>query len=321
MSSREGRELGAEERRKVAADFGAKLTAARHQKGLSVEEVADQLRLRDWQIRALEDGQIADLIAPIYASGYINSYAQLLGMNREELGELPTECYGEEPDLQSNYPAQGRGKLIAGRLAHKFVYVLITAFIVLPILTWYGRGPLEALLPSAEKSAPEATVIETLARPPAESAKQPDPELAATESEKPRSALASMAPLPDVLGEIARVRDRQSREALGEADFEGESIELPDVPETTVPDDTGSGFVLTLLEESWVEVTDQTGERVLYDLLQPGSDYPLQGSAPFTLLIGNARGAQLSRSEQDIDLAEYTQGNVIRLTTDQISPP
>jgi len=66
--------------------------------------------------------------------------------------------------------------------------------------------------------------------------------------------------------------------------------------------------------ESWVEVRD-AGNRILLSQLNPsGVEHHVEGRPPFSLVVGNARGVQLTYNGKPVDLAPHTRVEVARLT-------
>ena len=66
-------------------------------------------------------------------------------------------------------------------------------------------------------------------------------------------------------------------------------------------------------EQSWVEITDASGQVVLSRLLQPGEAVPLDGALPMKVRIGNASATQLAFRGQPVALAPFTRDNIARL--------
>ena len=93
------------------ASPGARLKAAREAQGLSIEEVADRLRLNEALVLAMEEDRFGLLGAPVFARGHLKNYAALVGAPEREVmadfdvGEMP------EPTF---LPAGGRTP-VAGR--------------------------------------------------------------------------------------------------------------------------------------------------------------------------------------------------------------
>jgi cytoskeleton protein RodZ len=77
---------------------------------------------------------------------------------------------------------------------------------------------------------------------------------------------------------------------------------------------TAKRIELVFTDESWVEIRDAEGRVVFSQLNAPGTRRRVEGTAPFSLVIGNATGVRLRYNDADIDLAPYTRIDVARLT-------
>lgn len=78
-------------------ELGALLRQTREDKGLSLDEIASKIKLPARAIKFLEEGHITDLPHPVYARGFMKSYAEILGIDREEIIE----------HLQKAFPMDG----------------------------------------------------------------------------------------------------------------------------------------------------------------------------------------------------------------------
>ncbi|TME06004.1 MAG: helix-turn-helix domain-containing protein [Chloroflexi bacterium] len=78
--------------------IGAVLAAKRGERGLSIEQVEAATRVRADHLRAMEADQFDRLPAPVYAKGYLRTYATYLGLDPDELlAALPSN--GRRPSL------------------------------------------------------------------------------------------------------------------------------------------------------------------------------------------------------------------------------
>ncbi len=87
--------------------LGADLKAARVRDGLDLPEVANRLRIRRAYIAAIEEGRFDDLPAPVYAVGFVRSYADLLGLDGENAVEAfkrETSALDGETELVFPFP-------------------------------------------------------------------------------------------------------------------------------------------------------------------------------------------------------------------------
>lgn len=63
--------------------LGERLRSARKARALSVQQVADSLRLEEASVIALEDGRFDAMGAPVFVRGHLRRYAQLVGLSPE----------------------------------------------------------------------------------------------------------------------------------------------------------------------------------------------------------------------------------------------
>ena len=66
-------------------ELGERFRAAREGRGLSLSEVAEQIRIRSVYLSAIEDENWAAIGAPVYVRGFLRTYARFLGLEPEEM--------------------------------------------------------------------------------------------------------------------------------------------------------------------------------------------------------------------------------------------
>ncbi|HUG04555.1 MAG TPA: helix-turn-helix transcriptional regulator [Steroidobacteraceae bacterium] len=93
---------------------GARLRIAREARGLSIEEVADRLRLNAALVLALEEDRMALLGAPVFAKGHLRNYALLVGVSEDEImasweaDEIPAPSFLPALDLHPRRRSHAR---------------------------------------------------------------------------------------------------------------------------------------------------------------------------------------------------------------------
>jgi cytoskeleton protein RodZ len=91
---------------------GARLRAAREGLGLTIEEIADRLRLNEALVLAMEEDRFGLLGAPVFARGHLKNYAILVGApEREVLADFDV---GEMPE-PTFLPAGGHAPVLRAR--------------------------------------------------------------------------------------------------------------------------------------------------------------------------------------------------------------
>lgn len=66
-------------------DIGGKLKEAREARGLTVTDVANELKIRTCYVEAMEDNKFMDLPPDIYRFGFIRTYADFLEIDVEQV--------------------------------------------------------------------------------------------------------------------------------------------------------------------------------------------------------------------------------------------
>jgi len=141
---------------------GQRLRAAREEKGLTLDEVANQTRIPLRHLQSLEESDWSKLPAPTYTIGFAKSYASAIGMDRTEIGEdLRAEMGGTRPEYSSTEvfePADPK------RTMPKWLVLSALGAIVAVVLllSWMSNRSLE----SDETAAPEAAATQPQQRVP-----------------------------------------------------------------------------------------------------------------------------------------------------------
>jgi cytoskeleton protein RodZ len=64
--------------------------------------------------------------------------------------------------------------------------------------------------------------------------------------------------------------------------------------------------------DSWTEVTDGRGQRLLYNLYRKGQSKQVTGKAPFTIFLGNAAAVTIEYNGQPYDASAHVHRNLAR---------
>jgi cytoskeleton protein RodZ len=75
----------------------------------------------------------------------------------------------------------------------------------------------------------------------------------------------------------------------------------------------GAALGFTFSGESWVEVMDASGKKVLSRRFKAGDAEEVLGRAPFTVTIGNASSTRMAFNGREFALDPHTRGAVARV--------
>ena len=271
----------------------AAFAARRVELGMSLDDVANQLKFSPRLIEALEAGEFDKLPGPTFARGMLRSYAKLLKLDPAPiLARLTPAGTGAQTSpeqavsLRTPIPFSEGGR--HGNLIYMVLSVVILAVVAFYAFEWYQEksGPAKLAFIDAGRETPAASAPPPAPQAPEPQAVPPETQAAppAPGDQKP-ATFASAGPAP--------------------------------VPETTSPSPLAPGkrrIVMHFDKESWVEIKGRNGVTLLSQLNAAGSEKVIDGEPPFQLTIGNAPGVQVTYNDQPVDLKPHFKVDVARLT-------
>lgn len=270
----------------IANPVGTRLREARERMGLSIADVAGQIKFAPRQIEALESGNLEHLPEMAFVRGFVRSYAKILKLDAQELLASISSAQAVTGDLTPisvnvPYPDANfaqRQNLIW--LGVALIAVLVVVF-VMRSTTDSADQELTSQVETPVLLPEEALVTGTdgldqnmVTQPEPVAAKTPEPKVPPVA--KPAKPAATLVPKPEV------------------------STTQPDVVRQL-----GSVRV-EFIEESWLEVKD-ADENILTSQIYPaGSEAKIEGNLPLSVLVGHAPSVRLYYKDQQVDLAPRT---------------
>jgi len=330
-----------------AASLGKMLCEARERAGLSVADVANQIKFAPRQIEALEADDFQHLPEMTFVRGFVRSYAKILDMDAQPLlALLPETSTSQMPLIPISVEVPFPG--VYSPNWHNLIWLgvtLLLAVLVVAFAAWHFTTPVaqpEAArvetpvpLPSKMEIMPASPVLEANANmPPVVPEAQPEFTDAQSSAlavkplaSNPRDALLTAGGRPEILPQAqskkpaAQLGTPQSpalRMALTASGKTEAPAQTQPVKPVAQPDTLPKTSTLHLVfdKDSWVEVRDSEG-KILSSRINPqGSELRLNGQAPFSLVISHAASVQLYHRGKQVDLTPYTRvsSEVARLT-------
>jgi len=257
---------------------GALLRRERERQGLTVQKVAEDLRLDRAVVEALEDGSYERNVPSVYSRGHLRKYQRLLGISVDEDRAAQLPLAGDEPLAVPVRPGP-RLMRIAPRVK-KLPWTRIgigTAILLILLLFWWSPWKHHVTVQAATSPvalAPETTSV----------AIEPVPAPAQTSEVAlpPAASAAAAAPAdsPADLAVTGRVR-----------------------------------LHLTFSANSWVDVRDSSGRRLFMGHGNPNTVKSLAGKAPFRVYIGNVSGVHVEINGREVPIdPTLIKGDIARFT-------
>jgi cytoskeleton protein RodZ len=276
------------------------LRKIRKDKGLSVIDVAGQLKLTQCTIKKLEESKFKELGAYTYVRGYIINYANLLGVDSDKYLALIPATEFEVPLVNTSSNLAKGIKL--RRQSRSMVNYLIGTFVVL-IVSVSGWYQLKKYTTVSKAVEPEIKI-----------------------SQSNNNSNSSLLNATSVVNEEGNDKDDENfhYSSLIPQNSENktpdtDNIELPTEDEAQMQNanqDTDEPVVqinyeisIEALETSWVKVEYLNGVKLHNDLLQPGM-IQLSSNEPVHFRIGNGSQVKVTINGKAIDLSQFSRKNI-----------
>jgi cytoskeleton protein RodZ len=278
---------------------GAELRGAREALGLTVSEVAHQLKLAPRQVEALEAGRFDALPGGTFVRGMLRNYARLVKLAPEPLLEHLAGRF-EAPDA-NRLAARYRQPVPFSDSARRSTFVYLG--LSLAVLTlgggvayqWYREHKAPAQLAAAAKR--------TAPRPAAPAAPKSEPKRVEPITQAQETAKVNATTQPPPPAAVEKVAAVSA---------------VPSAGSTPAMTDKRSGgshrLVIRCEEEAWIEVKDANDRMLVSSLNPPGSERIVRSRGPLTLVIGNAAHVQVIHNDKPVDLAAHTKLSIARFT-------
>lgn len=274
---------------------GDSLRRAREARGLKVEEAARALHLDTWIIEALEADDFEAIGAPVFAKGHLRQYGSMLGLATDDLMIAYYRVRGRHdappPPITATMarPEEGRGMFY---IAAVVVAVVIVA---LAVLLWFvaGRAPVQITSSSTGAPVADAAPVAAVAA---------EPQLDTT-PDRGATPASSAAPA---------VADETTPESPAVAAGATDTVTAPladSAPQPPAP----VRLEMRFGGESWVEVYDADGERLLYNMVGAGRTRRVEGRPPLEVYLGRSDGVTLAVDGEAFTIpASSVRGNTAR---------
>lgn len=332
---------------------GLSLRQARERCRLTVASVADTLHLEQRVIEALEADDYGRLPPITYVRGYLCAYARLVNLSVADVLQAFERVGLEErsrPLTSKVGSSGGRGMsgISAGSswlLTVAFAAVLISGWMFwlesqsTPETTAQNENGIEAGMSAATAAA--ETGADTVPEPASGLDTDTGASASAPESLAAPAGIGSeLPPLSDervgiVVQPVAKLSsigglNRAPDATASNANATSAQMLQQDPPVAAAAasgaaeiaarrsDGMATAAVETLkvdaTGESWVDVQDAGGQRLVYGLLERGDSRRVTGQPPFAITIGDTTRVLLRHEGARVDLGPYTHGKVARFT-------
>jgi len=288
---------------------GATLRSAREAAGLSLDDVAQQLKLAPRQVQALEEDDFQRLPGRTFARGFARNYARFIQLDPDAVLALMPAAESAPALERPSFAAARRpmGEIPVERAAKRsgapraLVLLLVLVIVGAAAYYQYSRQASDAQREATAAGAGTArTTPGTLATP------------------SSRATGGSTTALPNPVSESAPAPVGNTA-AASEATPAAPATDASAAPATAATTSAAAArasdasLVLVFKGTSWAEVKDASGRVILQMTGGAGMTQTVSGAPPLELSLGNAPEVAVTFRGQTLDLAPYTRGVVARV--------
>lgn len=334
------------------ASLGALLRDARQKRGLSPADLAGSLNLDLATVEAIESNRLDEAPEPLYIRAYLKHWAGMMqtdpapwlaALDAQIVPTAGAHRVSARTPIDTVRQPRAMGRHRRGGIARALwrllvVIVLIgaaVALIALALPSFWQK--VTQWLPEHEQPASMQNTLNLPVTPVPLSTNQPA-EHAAPLPPPPSLTLpaAPAAPAIPIASANGEASAQTNPNTVSAPTTPAEPV--PPEPSATAPTTEPSPTVASTVSQTktpppaaaalsddltiavtaadcWVEVRDATGKRLIYDVLKTGSTRTITGKEPFTVILGHAKGVEVSWKGKPVTLsAPNSTTGVIRTT-------
>ena len=212
-------------------------------------------------VRSLEAEDWSRLGAPVFVRGQVRSYSRLMGLTTAPMMDALVDVGPVEPSRLVSRTHTPAAQWWAEQVGRRLVYIVLTLFLVVP--AWVATR--QHLSNTGGDAAPLDLPVDLSSQ------------AAQAQPAKPRTVVASMAPVPVVRAPAAEI-------------------------------------VIRTRGESWITVTGTDGSSLEKGLVPANSERRTAAGQVGRLTIGNASAVDVENLGRNVDMGGFARANVARFT-------
>jgi cytoskeleton protein RodZ len=317
---------------------GATLAAQREAMGWTIEQVAEQLKLAVRQVVAIEKGDYAALPSPAVSRGFVRAYAKILRLDPAPLvAMMPVDAPVSDDAAgavrrdrhtsfsHSRYPTHGKRSSLplawivgAAVIAAAGYAVWHFGLVSLPGDGDALNAPVETTTPAGNAAAP---ATDTVMNPsvPLISVPGPADTTGAAATTAPATPAAGTAPAdgaatPAAAGAAPGATVPPAAPATAPAATPPATAPAAATTPPAAPAAGANTLVLTVREDSWIEVRPKGGRALVSRLVKAGSTETVEIPGAATLVVGNPAGVSATLRGNAVALPPMPGKTISRVT-------
>lgn len=264
------------------ASLGQVLASARKDANLTIEAVAERLKLSPKHITKLEQDDYTSLGPITFVKGYIKAYCTLL-----QLDQTQTLALFQAPESVVDNKRMQSFSRRTEKEANDSRLMLVSYVILAIVLGSSGFMYWQTTSNESDVIVPE---VQTIA---------PD---SAEQTEEILDAQDDLSSQIEANNNADELLETGSQTTTPEAQRQSMPSEKSVEPEPANKTELNT-IVMHFKDDSWVEIFDASSERIAFGVKKAGYTMTVQGVAPFSVVLGRHQQVDVELDGQSVDLS------------------
>lgn len=292
--------------------LGQTLAKARHDRGVSYEEITTRLKLSETQINKLEQDDYQNLGPETFVRGYIKSYCHLLGLDAQETLKLyQSPVVPEQKGKMKSFSRRTEKEAHDNRLMWFSYAVLILVVGSSAIWFWQNSSSQSEITPGDARDIPQANVVsgggqndeQKTLQAGADEPEAVTPEYQPESTSEPEKPALDMTPEPASEPSEEATLPAPEASAITQNNAVAEVQAAPATERNPQPELAQNTIVMVFKEDSWVEIFDASQERVAFGVKKAGYTMTVSGQAPFSVVLGKHLAVSITLDGAAVDIS------------------
>jgi len=272
-------------------DFNSEsLKKIREARGLSLEDLFKQTRVRVIYLQAIENKEFHLLPLPVYSRNFIKIYARTVGIDSQPIMSEYEEYLQSRQDQTVQPEKEVKEKFSLARLAGKKTYLLIAIILIIVIVGQWLISKQDESPPDPIRSVPvNADVLKDHQEAATDEAIMLNQQMGANAVARAED----MKPLPD------EKKTDEKEEQKKTVPVAGNVLTQPVSVRHTTDDNGAALLTIRATEETWLRV--KPDESPSFQIILKAGDKFEHKAKSFDLDIGNAAGIKIKFKDRNIE--------------------
>ncbi len=293
---------------------GQILKQARERANLSIQDIADKIKLKKTLIKDIEQDNYDINLSLTFVRGYLKLYAKNVQVDESDIlsafEKLNTQK--KEPVKLQSFSRKFANQANDDKLM-LVTYLIVAVVIALVVIWWFQQSSTDTTTASDVSNNPEIVTQEVL---PLEDTSTPETETSISASLDENMPIDDSAVATSEVQLVPVIEEQTIDNPFIGAEIVDETSNLAvltDVIATTVTETAAPvELIFEFSGDCWMNLADATGENIAYGVKVKGRVMPVTGIPPFVVTLGAPEVVKIRYAGEPLDMSFLPSGRIAK---------